>query len=305
MKRYLASSLFFLTLLALVPTEHVAHQTGLMSGITPAAELALSPAHPNPLSPVTIRLQDYTYNSTGATINWLIDGVSSEAYANQREISLNTKAAGESTTVVAITRLPSGATVRAETVITPVQVDFLVEANTLTPTFYHGRALPTAGSQVRVTAVPFLGATTNPSNYSYRWEVKDDVVDGGAVRGKNATMFRSQFETSMPITVSIYDTAGNLLTRKQHTVAIEEAEIYFYERNPLRGLLPVAIQSPQPFLGQEMTIRAEPYFYDHPRKATYSLNGRLMDKQLITSTPTPLKSPFNAHGQRSFRLGLR
>lgn len=306
--RLLLSIIFFTVTWWGVNMSGVQAQTGtdILDVLNPSAELAVSPRHPEPGQPVTVSLQDYSFESTGATISWVIDGETTPSLKNQRRITLNGKPIGQRTSVEATLTLPNGQVVTAQNSFRTSRVDFLIEANTLTPTFYAGRALPTAGSQVRVTAIPFTRETSTPSDYSYQWEVSGDLIDGGAVRGKNATVFRSGFETSMPVTVTVYDSNGTIVTSKSTRIRIQDPEIYFYERNPLRGLLPIALRNPQPFIGQEMTVRAEPYYYDttalgENTHIQWQLNGRSIDN--ANNDPFTITLQRQT-GSASFTVGL-
>lgn len=248
------------------------------------ATLETQPRYPSPNQTVSVTLNDYAFSTNGATIDWYVDNKLIPQAVNQRKINLVTKAAGEETTVRSVSTLPSGQIIEASTTIIPVKLDLLIEANTLTPSFYPGRAIPTAGSQVRVTAVPFLSNTTNPQDYSYLWEVGEDVVDGGSIRGKNYAIFRSEFQRSVPVKVTVFNNSGTLLTSRTINVPISEPELYFYEINPLRGLLPIALNKEHILAGNELQVRAEPFFYDPTSLqenylAEWSLNGLTVDNQ--------------------------
>lgn len=270
------------------------------------ASLQVTPRYPEPGQTVSVQLNDYAFNSNGATIRWYVDDIEIEEAANLRQINLTTKAAGQTTTVRSVSSLGSGQAVQAQTTITPVQLDMLVEANTLTPSFYPGRALPTPGSQVRVTAIPFAAETTDPQNYSYTWEVGEDVIDGGSVRGKNFAIFRSNFERVVQTTVTVYNPDGSILTKKTTNIPIVKPQLLFYEVNPLRGVLPLALNGDSIFTGEEITVRAEPFHYDLTSlsgntQIEWALNNRSVENN--SNDPFEITLQHKS-GSGSFSLGF-
>lgn len=226
------------------------------------SNLTLSPRYPEPNGPVTLELNDYSLNTTGASYTWFIDGKEIVEAKNERSWHFTAGELGTSMTVTVRTSLPGGVIVTAAAVIKPVRVDLLIEADTLVPFFYKGRALPSSGSNVRVTAVPFTGAKRRPDSYSYTWRVGEDVVGGGSRFGKNSVTFASGFERNVHVAVDVIDTDGSLIATKETVVPITDPKLYFYEVKPLEGIVERALGKDFVFVGDEVTVRAEPYFVD-------------------------------------------
>lgn len=241
-------------------TNHVAAQ--YTENITPGVELVVSPQHPEPGETVHITLSDYSINTNGATFSWFIDGSEVVAARNQRKITLQAGDIGTETKVDQVTTLPSGATIRTSSTITPLRIDMLIEGDTLAPLFYKGRTIPATGSSVRVTAIPFTHESLPATSYAYSWKVNGKVVAGGAQLGKNSIDFDTSFGKNIPVSVDIYDTSGNIVGSESTNVTLADPELLFYEVNPLRGLSEHAITNTFFFLGEEMQVRAEPYFID-------------------------------------------
>lgn len=270
---------------------------------TTGSSLTLSPQHPEPSEQVQVSLNDYSINTNGATISWFVNGEEVVSAANERTLTIRTGALGETIEVVEVTTLPSGAEIRAKKDITPVRVDMLIEADTLTPLFYNGRAIPSEGSVVSVTAIPFTGESVAPENYSYTWKVRDDVVGGGAQFGKNSISFASDFGKNIPVSVEIHDAEGGLVSGESAIVPLADPELHFYEINPLRGLSEHAVGSNYIFIGDEVRVRAEPYFLDasllrNNPHTEWKLNGRSVenpsrDVQEITLRKQGDRGSFN------------
>ncbi len=278
-----------------------------LTNLDTTASLTTAPRFPGPNEQVTVTLNDYQYQTTGATIDWYINDVLQPNLQNQRSITITTGELGDSTTVRSRSTLKNGQVIPASTTIRPAVVDLLVEANTLTPSFYPGRALPSPGSQVRVTAIPFTATNgSNPERFSYTWEVNGEVQDGGAVREKNYVVFRSDFGRSVQVSVSVFDNNNTLITKARTNVPITDPELHFYEVNPLRGLLPTALRDPHIMTGNELRLRAEPYYYDptalqnNNTLIEWEING----SQVENTSDDPFEVTLRRQGETgSFTLG--
>ena len=256
----LLCTLVFITVFFL-PLQSNAQSLGALSAHS-GSSLVLSPRYPEPNQEVTISLNDFTINTQGAKIQWFINGEHKAAFDNQRSIQHITGPLGSTDTILARTTLPNGSVLKAKKNITPIRIDMLVEADTLAPPFYKGRTIPSSGSLVRVTAIPFTGKTKSPTSYSYIWKIGNNVQQGGSVYGKNFTTFTPGFEKNVHVSVDVIDKSGTRVGQKSISIPITDPELYFYEINPLRGISQTAMRSPYIFIGDEMQIRAEPYFID-------------------------------------------
>jgi len=257
--------------------------SGALSG-GGGSNLVTEPRYPEPGEEVRIELSDYSLNTTGATFTWYVNGVEQIVAKNERKIMVKAGELGSKLTVQVVTRLPGGATLEAKTIIAPVRVDLLIAADTLTPSFYPGRALPSSGSSIQVTAIPFTGNSTTPENYSYTWRVGGEVISGSSRFGKNSVTFTSGFERNVTVSVDVIDQNGYTITSESILVPISDPELYFYEVNPLEGLRQQALGKNYIFVGDEMRVRAEPYFVSRTLMSQnpfleWKLNGKTITNQ--------------------------
>ena len=281
------SLLFFL-----LPSHQLHAQLPGMSRQTNASSLVVSPRFPEPNESVTATLNDYSVNTSGASIAWFIDGTEVPNSKNQRSVSFTTGQLGSSLQVLAITTLPNGSVLRAQDTITPIRVDILIEADTRVPAFYKGRAIPAIGGSVQLTALPFTGANRSAESYAYTWRVGDTVQGGGSRFGQNSISFTADFQKQIQVSVDVIDTDGTILSSESIYVPLADPELYFYEINPLRGMSEVAMGSNFIFIGEEIQVRAEPYFIDNALFSAaphqqWKLNGQTItnpnpDQQEIT-----------------------
>ena len=254
--------LIFVVCVVLIPPSFSHAQTprGASFNLANASQLVTSPTSPAPGDQVTVRLNDYSIDTSGAQIHWFINGTEVASAQNNRSLQVTAGTLGTSRQIEAKTTLANGVTLTAQATIRPVRIDLLVEADTLTPSFYAGRPLPSNGSTVRVTAIPFTGTPKPATSYSYRWTIGDTVQNGGSQYGKNSITFVPGFEQEVHVSVDVIDTNGTTIGSASTYVPISKPELHFYEVNPLSGESPLAMQDNFTFVGDELKVRAEPYY---------------------------------------------
>jgi len=150
--------------------------------------------------------------------------------------------------------------------INPATINILISPDTYTPYWYAGAPEVTAGSTVTLTALPIMRTTTGRSiatdEIDFIWRSGGEVLTHSL--GENSIVFTA-LSSGLPREISVQATAGD-----GEAVAIEKIiitpvspEIFFYQEHPTldtrRGTNIEAI----PFTDQEITIRAEPYFFSH------------------------------------------
>jgi hypothetical protein len=129
------------------------------------------------------------------------------------------------------------------------------------PPFYKGKRLGSSGSTFTATALTFSGSPKETGTLTYLWRVGSKVQNGGVPTTQNSIRFSSEFESELVVSVSVFKN-GIQIAQKAILVPIIVPEVYFYEKNPLRGLSSVAMRGPHLFIGEELLMRAEAYFVD-------------------------------------------
>lgn len=267
------------------------------------SSLIASPHYPEPNQSVRLELNDFSLNTQGASYRWFVNGSEVTAAKNQRTFTTTVGELGTKTVVEVRTTLANGASVPATITLTPIRIDMLIEADTRTPSFYIGRALPSSGSLTRVTVLPFTSSGNQPGAYSYIWRVGETVVDGGSRVGKNSVTFRSGFERNVEVGVDILDGTGQLVATKTIFVPMSDVVLHFYQIDPLQGVIERAFSKQHIFVGDEMRVRAEPYYLDttlaaNNRFTEWKLNGARIenpseDAQEIVLRKTGVRGSFN------------
>lgn len=250
----------FLAFVLMCASFSVAPQASAQTlGVGQSASLTTNPSVPAPNSTVVVSLSAYTIDSTGATIRWYVDGGERTDATNARRLTVQTGPVGTQTTVRAVIAPLVGSQITLENVIRPSQTDLIIEADTRTPAFYNGRALPVGDERVRATAIPHVSGGGSPESFTYTWKLDNTVLHGGPVRGQFQTTFRMP-KSSARLEVSVFDSSGNRVSGESITITPAAPELHFYEDNPLRSMSRISIGEQFTLVGDEVSVRAEPYF---------------------------------------------
>ncbi len=232
--------------------------------------ITLNPEKPEPFESVTATIDDYSLGSVGGDIIWRLNGTDQPDAENSRSLTFIAPAAGESTTVTANYRSPQGNFTASKT-ITPYYLDIIAEAQTYTPGFYRGAALPVFGSRILLTALIHNQAgPLNAASYSYRWKVANKVLNGGAVKGGFQTYATVPHGRYLNIEVEVLSSQGQTLAKKTITIPSVAIDVQLYEFDSLFGIKNKALKDNQPFVGNSLTVQAVPYYMD---------NAASLDKQ--------------------------
>lgn len=278
-----------------------------MPNSTQTISLVPSPQFPPPLSTVEVSLDSYSINTTGSRIIWFVDGVEMTENANARSISVATGPIGTKTSVRAVVQLGGASSLSTSLTIVPTEVDIILETDTYVPSFYKGRALPSSGVLVRAIAVLHTRESVDPSTYTYTWSYNGSVLFGGPIRGKQVAEFTMPQYESDRLMVLVTNGKGEAVGRKVVVLSPADPELHFYEESPLRGMSRKAIRGDLLLIGDETTIRGEPYFMDmspQDRSTTFewSMDGSTIQND--SAIPNAITLRRTGGGGSAF-LGLR
>jgi len=270
--------------------------------------LESTPIYPSPLSTVAINLNDYTLTARVVSITWKVDGALLAEAQNQRSISIRTQEAGRKTTIEAVLGFSDGLTQVVRKVLTPLYLDIIIEPQTKTPPFYIGRALPSIGSAINLTAI-IAGNTTPAKDLLYTWRVNRDVLNGGSVRGGNTVTATTPIGQLMLISVDISTLDGSILVKRTIEVPSVAPTMYFYEHTPLYGLSHKAVSNLN-LVGASATVRAEPYnldinTYNRPDFLEWEVDGIKTTPKSANPYEITLGRPGETYGTSRVNLHVR
>jgi len=268
--------LFLFFLCAITPFPAWAQFSG-NSLLGEPLSLELQPAYPSPGDTVTVTLNDYQGSAYGADIQWFLDGVLISGSQSQRQISITAGGAGSNSVIKAQLSLPAGQVETIAAVIKPLYLDIIVEPQTHVPDFYAGRALPSIGSTVNLTALISNGKMLN-EDLMYLWRVDQQVLEGGPLRGRNKISFVTPQGKDIVVSLQVSKPDGTVLAKRSLSIPSVEPELTFYEVSTLYGVNRKAISGSYNLIGNSAIIKAEPYYLDsrifnNPSIAVWSING--------------------------------
>ncbi len=220
-----------------------------------------SSAYPLPGESVTLTLGSPTLDLSGSPITWRRDGVTILEGVGETVVTLTL---GESGVETRITASAEGTS--ASITMTPSRVGLLWESDSYVPASYEGRALPSAGTRVRLWAIPHLsranGTPIPAAELMYTWKLNDATLASLSGRGRSSAVIGSP-ELFGAYTVSVEVSASGGTPRGEARVRISSVEpmVRLYADHPLFGIQHWNALGGNAFvLEREMTFAAVPYF---------------------------------------------
>jgi hypothetical protein len=230
-----------------------------VDGLFAGTSLISSPTYPEPYQSFTVELSAPSNSASGAIITWTVNGEEVVEAKNSRKHTFTAPGLGEKMTITTRLNKQDGSTETKSLVVTPVQLDIVVEAFTHVPIFYKGRAVPSAGTEGYASVITHTGTAIDLDNLTYQWKLNNNNLNGGPIRGKKSVSFTmpENRESYLGVTVS---QGVNVIAEKTLPIRAAETEVLFYEDNPLRGVTGQAFKARNTFAGNQLTVRAEPYY---------------------------------------------
>jgi len=235
----------------------------LDTGFLPDGQTSLltDPAFPKPGELVTVTIESYGSNIYNSNIVWRFDGEIIASATNQRSAQIKAGDLGESAVVSASLVNSAGTERLYSTTIEPRYIDIVVEPQTRVPDFFEGRAVPSIGSAVNVTAL-IDNNSSDKARLVYTWRLNNKVLEGGPIRSRNQTSFEMPRGKDATLSVEIASTDGEILGRRAVVIQSTRPELHFYNSNALYGPSHNSIVNTLILFGSSATIQAEPYYLD-------------------------------------------
>lgn len=277
--------------------------------------IQLTPEFPLPNKEVTAQVASSLFNIDGVPITWVLDGKTQLAGVGKKNFTFRAGEIGVSTSLRVEVETEDFGTVAKEVQIQPSDVDILWEADTYTPPFYKGKALPTSQSFIKILAVPsFVSQNkTIPSNeLTYFWKKAYAANPNDSGIGKDTYFYRASYtfnETTVDTTVSSID--GRLAMHKKTKIPVYEPKIIFYENKPLEGIrYRNALGGSFAIKESEVTLRAEPYFFsvpnanDNSATVSWQIDGKKLPINPIKKSDFTLRKPEKGSGSSNISVKI-
>jgi hypothetical protein len=258
-KTLLISSLFILALpLWLLAVQETGVNNNLLAEINPAS--------PGPGEQVTITLSSYGFDINTSYISWAVNGITESANTGGKSFTFSLGPVGVQTKITVYVQARGGQKASKTFVFDPTEIDLFWETQTSKPAFYQGKALPSAGSIIKIVALPYIinraGQKISSNNLIYNWKKNGVFMEKLSGPGKNSIIINTgQGDSQVRIGVEALSQTDKITAVKDLVLSLVKPEIIFYEKKPLEGInygqiLPATYS----LFDEEVTVRAEPYF---------------------------------------------
>lgn len=273
----------------------VAHAQLSLPGLGGAATIVMIPAQPQAGQTVQLTLESALFDLTTSSITWYANGKRVAGGDGLTGITVMAGDLGKETSVEADVVTSDGTPATATTSIVPTKVDLLFDADSYVPPFYKGRALPSAGTILRLQAVAYFkntdGSFVQASDIVYTWKRNGQVLGSVSGRGRSSASIAAPYLFGSDI-ISV-DTAsvdGNFIGSASSAVPSYEPQLRLYEDHPLFGLMLYrALATSTQITEREMTFAAIPYF----AQATDADDPALEYAWQVNNTPTAVSGVRN------------
>ncbi len=249
----------------------------------------LYPEIPGPNQAVEVRIESYATDLNRAQITWTLNGKVLEQGIGIKTFNFTTGNLGVVSNLTITVETSDGNISSQNMKIGPAEVDILWEAQTYTPPFYKGRALPSYQSKIKLVAVPNMmqaGTKISPNTMVYKWKKDGEIMNQVSGFGKSIIYLEDPVPldgTQIDVEASSLD--GTIKATKRIYLTQIAPKVLIYEVSPLKGTqLQSAINSIFNLTKQEIKFAAVPYFYSSlsPKastKYTWFLNGSALSGQ--------------------------
>ncbi len=316
MKRHIfffAPSLVFAAIISfLFLTEAVWAQSAFSDNLF---LVTLKPNLPGPLTEVTAEVISNGVNLNSLEITWILNGKESLRGIGKKSFTFTTGEVGSVTALRADINTNEYGLLSKNIDIQPTDADILWEADTYTPPFYKGKALPSSQSYIKAVALPHFitkSGKVKAEDLVYMWKKSYTPNPNDSGRGKNVYLYRGTYTFNTNTIETIISTPDNTLSLNKKTrVYIHEPKIVFYEDRPLEGvryeeLLPGSFNMKT----QEVALQAAPYFFsfqntdDNGAIFTWRVDGKRHDVNTEKKSKFVLRKPDAGKGTASVVLEI-
>ena len=237
-----------------------------VTGVERTLSITTTPTFPAAEEMVTVSLSGYAVDIDRSLVVWYVDEKEVKRGPGLRTLEVQAPSLGSTKTIRVVAEEPSGILAAGEATLRPASVTLLWEADSYTPPFYRGRALPGSESPIRAAAIPNLrrGATLIPTDeIIFTWLRDGARFTSG--RGLSSVTFAgpSLFDTDR-ITVVAESLDGTIVARNEIILRGADPKIELYEHHPLFGTL-----YHRAFVGTVMNRESEQKFAAVPFFASY------------------------------------
>lgn len=262
--------------------------------IPTALSIAATPRAPAPGEPVQVRAATPSISKDALVFSWMIDGKPRPDLSGlgADTVQLTAGALGSTLRVGVAVRQGSKAIGSTSLVIPVSRLSIAWFAETYTPRWYRGKALPVEQSTVDITAIPEViinGKTIAPENLIYHWSYDDqDNIQEGV--GKRSFRIRTRDfpQSSHDIRLVVEDASHTLYQEGRLFILTTEPQGEIYALTPSGGIAAhMALQNFYAPTRGSYDFVFEPFFFPITTRSALSYQWSVNNAPLIGTPENP------------------
>lgn len=207
-----------------------------------SVSLSASPSSPSPGDTVTIEAATPLFDKNAALFKWTINGVERTEFSGmgKNTIILGAGKLGSALEVSVIVTRESGPGGNASLSIPVADLALMWYAETHTPKWYRGKALPIENSTIAVVALPNVmikGSRVDPKKLIYRWSLDDQTnIETGVGKDVFRVKTSAYFKQTLHVNVVIEDTEKHIRKEQNIFLTTFKPRAVVYPYSPLGGI---------------------------------------------------------------------
>lgn len=223
--------------------------------------ILINPESPDAFQDITITVRTFSIDLDIHYIEWFVDGERKKGGFGEKSIVVQTKDYGEAVSVEARITTQEGILNKRIT-LRPATLDIMWEAlNSYVPPFYKGKALPTVGAVLKLSAIPqhsVNGSLQSPNqfDYSWGWEYKNKATASGFGKSYMAIQ-NSILRNEENVSVAAQNISGTFYAERSIRVPITQPQTLLYDTI---STIPRLVQN-YATSNNRLVLRAEPFYF--------------------------------------------
>ncbi|MEI6420435.1 MAG: hypothetical protein WCO30_02255 [bacterium] len=263
----------------------------------------VAPENPEPNSPVSIDLADYSTDINHATISWFLNGKKILEGVGKKSFLFTNGDLGQTTKVKVNIITEEGNTLENNFSFTPSSISIIAEVRGYTPPFYKGRVLFASQGTLHLVALPNFtdsnGNRLDPTKLTYKWKRNNRILNDVSGYGKNVVDITEGVplgSTEISVEATSFD---NTLTASTILIlSSQDPKIIFYEKDPFYGFLfNRALKSPFLLTNNEVSVTAFPFFFSTSRASPLLNYEWSMNREVVNSGTNDSMTFKNTSGE--------
>lgn len=287
-------------------------------GIGDLISFKVYPENPKANQIVNVEIESFSVDLDRAEqISWTVNGELVARKAGIKQIQFETGELG-SRSVVAVTIYGTEiGTISESITIAPTEVDLLWQAETYTPPFYKGKALPASSADITILAIPYFittnGVKLDSDDLIFTWEKDGKVLGNYSGRGRdNIKIKGAKIYSGTRIKVEVSSVGNSLSGKKSVIIPSFFPRIVFYKNDPILGIrYEKAVWDTAELFDEEVTITAHPYFFSSKNRTNsdfeykWKVNGSSVDGSPDDESSLVLRQVGDGEGTASVSLSIQ